>query len=179
MKPIQRMNKKLSLIAAMVVYFVAGAIAFAAEPLKIDVDMINTICKIISPDMLQCQGIKAMWADPDTHQAQSLPSVDVLLQWDPLAYNFKIKEVLGAQCNNTIRVQVASVITGEPLPNVAVFLRGQNVATDEDGIARFTGVKTGTASINSVKDGYEMDSIETTVVCDVLKHIAVRLMPKS
>lgn len=176
---IHMIKKITSAIAVSAVSLLMGSFAFAEGPLKIDVDMINATCKIMPPDMLQCQGIKAMWTDPATNAAQSLPSVDVMFQWDPLAYNFKIKEVLGAQCNNTVRVQVASVVSGEPLANVTVFLRGQSVTTDEDGIARFTGVKTGSATINSAKDGFEPDSLDITVACDALKHVAVRLMPKS
>ncbi|MEZ0328542.1 MAG: carboxypeptidase-like regulatory domain-containing protein [Dissulfuribacterales bacterium] len=172
-------KKITSAVALSAFSLLMGSFAFAGEPLKIDVDMINATCKMMPPDMLQCQGIKAMWTDPATQAAQSLSSVDVMFQWDPLTYNFKIKEVLGVQCNNTVRVQVVSVVSGEPLANATVSLRGQSVTTDEDGIARFIGVKTGSATINSAKDGFEADSLDITVACDALKHVAVRLMPKS
>lgn len=173
-------KKTAFVISLFVLAFLTLSSAFATEtPLKIDIDMSSATCKVIPLDILQCDGIKAMWTDPATNKLQSLPGVNVLFQWDSSAYKFQIKEVLGAQCNNTVRVQVASVTTGEPLPNANVALRGQNVVTDEDGIARFSGVQTGVATINITKNGYEIDSIDLTVACDVLKHVAVRLMPKS
>ena len=172
---IRRCNKYIVLLGILMSLFI-GSLALA-DPLKIDISLQNATCKAIVPDMVQCSGITANWTDPQTNNPASLTGIDANFVWDPLNYTFKIKDVVSANCNNTVRVQVAD-IKGNPLPNVTVSVAPKgSTNTDEDGIARFQGVSKGMADINVTADGYQPQTLTVPVVCDGLIPVAVRLMP--
>jgi hypothetical protein len=167
-------NKYIVLLGILMSLFI-GSLALA-DPLKIDISLQNATCKAVVPDMVQCSGITANWTDPKTNNPASLTGIDANFVWDPLNYTFKIKDVVSANCNNTVRVQVAD-IKGNPLPNVTVSVAPKgSTNTDEDGIARFQGVSKGTADINVTADGYQPQTLTVPVACDGLIPVAVRLM---
>jgi hypothetical protein len=168
-------NKYIVLLGILMSLFI-GSLALA-DPLKIDISLQNATCKAVVPDMVQCSGITANWTDPQTNNPASLTGIDANFVWDPLNYTFRIKEVVSANCKNTVRVQVAD-IKGNPLPNVTVSVAPKgSTNTDEDGIARFQGVSKGTADISVTADGYQPQTLTVPVVCDGLIPVAVRLMP--
>lgn len=173
-------HKKLALIMGIFTSLLAATCALAEDPLKIDVDMANASCKAVSPDMVQCNGIKALWTDPASKSPQSAP-VNAAFQWNPLTYAFQIKTAELAQC--TLRVQVANVTSGEPLANTSVSFGDQTKTTDEDGIAKFVTVPEETYNIVTTRSDYNPNTISINLqgcsaLPDKLQHVAVRLMPK-
>lgn len=170
-----RICNKYIVILGMLMSLFIGSLALA-DPLKIDISLQNTTCKAVVPDMVQCSGITINWIDPQTNNSASLTGIDANFVWDPLNYTFRIKEVVSADCKNTVRVQVAD-IKGNPLPNVTVSAAPKgSTNTDEDGIARFQGVSKGTADISVTADGYQPQTLTVPVACDGLIPVAVRLM---
>ena len=143
----------------------------------IDIDMTNSAAAPVpsNPVQVRVDDLKAQYFDPRTGQLVEAV-LDVIFQWN--SETFVLAPVALAGCSNgQLRVQVSCSVTGHPLVNGAVNVGDQYVMTDQDGIARFSGLPDTTLIVRVSADGYDEESVQVDIPCGGWKRMAVGLMP--
>lgn len=76
-------------------------------------------------------------------------------------------------------IYVSDAYTGSAVANAAVTVGGTTVFTDANGMATFTGLTEGTASVEAAADGYTTGSRSATLSCDTAASLGLTLDPTS
>jgi hypothetical protein len=79
--------------------------------------------------------------------------------------------------NGELRVQVSSSVTGEPLVGAVVTIGETITQTDDDGIARFTGLEDSMVSVRADATGYVSSGQKVEIPCNQMVPIDMGLMP--
>ena len=102
---------------------------------------------------------------------------DVVFAWDTERLSLIPVAVSGCY-NGELRVQVSSSVTGQPLPGALVTIGESVTQTDDDGIARFSGLEDTIVSVRADANDYCSSGQKVEIPCNQMVPIDIGLMPK-
>jgi hypothetical protein len=160
--------------------FCGGAFA------QLTIDFSSTTGSGIASDRVLIQNIRVLVPIPNPFNPGSFTTQEtdynVVFRFDPVSLHL-IPETIaqtgaGTGCAN-VNVQVYNAFTGAVLSGATVSIGGHTATTNSSGVASFTSLTQGAASLSVTDTGFVSATQGATLVCTSTNVIAVALSPAS
>jgi len=171
----KNINIYLGILAFAVSIFTLPSISLASSlSIQADFSSSNGVPWQDDSTKIRINKIFVNYQDPTTGATVS-GQYDVIFKWDPNALVLKPVGLLGCY-NGSVRLHVSNSVTDDPIQGAVVTVAGQTQTTDDDGIARFSGLD-GTVTVRVEKDGYSSNGFTVQLGCNEEKRVSIGLMP--
>jgi len=153
---------------------------------QMTIDFSSTTGSGISSDHMLIQNIRVLVPVPNPFSTGTFTTQEtdynVVFRFDPVSLHL-IPETIartgaGTGCAN-VNVQVYNAFTGAFLSGATVSIGGHTATTNSSGIASFTALTEGAASLSVTDTGFVSATQGATLVCSSTNVIAVALSPAS
>jgi hypothetical protein len=171
--------KKVAAVLGLLL-FCGGALA------QLTIDFSSTTGSGISSDRVLIQNIRVLVPVPNPFSPGSFTTQEtdynVVFRFDPASLHLIPDSIAqtgaGTGCAS-VNVQVYNAYTGALLPGATVSIGGHTAATNSLGVASFTALTQGAASLSVTDTGFVSATQGATLVCTSTNVIAVALSPAS
>jgi hypothetical protein len=153
---------------------------------QMTIDFSSTTGNGIASDRVLIQNIRVLVPVPNPFSPGSFTTQEtdynVVFRFDPASLHLIPESIAqsgaGAGCAS-VNVQVYNAYTGALLSGAMVTMGGHTATTNSSGIASFTGLTQGAASLSVADAGFVSATQGATLVCTSTNVIAVALSPAS